>query len=131
MSGEITGYKYTPAVESTSKKEPSIPAKISFTNSEGKTTEFKSSAGQQKIFELFDKYATKESPNITPEEIVDLRCEFSKKFMPLRAGRHSATVDYYKGVNFLLDTFTSEASEGGKNITPKEVAHIFEVFKEW
>ena len=84
----------------------------------------------EKIFKLFDKYATKESPNITPEEIVDLRCEFSKEFTPISAGKYSR-VDYYKGMDFLIDTFTSEASEGGKNITPKEIAHIFEAFKEW
>ena len=66
MPGEITGYKYIPAVVLNNNKEPIISAKISFTNSEGKTTEFECNKVDTKIFKLFDKYATKESPNITP-----------------------------------------------------------------
>ena len=135
MPGEITGYKYTQHEEAPGLFTSQIVknAKISFKGSDSKTVEFELRPYDEttpSLFNLVDKYSTKESPMITPEEVVNLRTEFAKKFFPVHGGRVSA-LDYYKGLSFLLDTYTSDGSEGGKNITPKEIAHMFEVFSGW
>lgn len=124
MPGEVTGYTYTQHGKKTI---------ISFKGSNSKTAEIELRPDDllsPSLFKLVDKYSTKESPMITPEEVVNLRTEFAKNFIPLRGGR-IYRVDHYQGLSFLLDTYTSDESEGGKNITPKEIAHMFEVFSGW
>ena len=124
MPGEVTGYTYT---------QHGKKNKISFKGSNSKTVGFEVCPDDlltPSLFKLVDKYSTKESPMITPEEVVNLRTEFAKKFFPVHGGRISE-LDYYKGLSFLLDTYTSDGSEGGKNITPKEIAHMFETFSVW
>lgn len=135
MPGEVTGYKYTQREEAPGlfTKQVVKNAKISFKGSDSKTVEFELRTADEitpSLFKLVDKYSTKESPMITPEEVVNLRTEFAKKFVPFDCGSVMG-LDHYKGLSFLLDTYTSDESEGGKNITPKEIAHMFEAFSVW
>ena len=119
MAGEITGYQFTKGSAFTS-------SKISYNDSNSKKRVFEfEDRGQSKLFGLVDKFSTKDSPNITPQEVVNLRSEFSKVFVPTNAG---ITNNYYAGFSFLLETYQSEASEGGKDITPKEISFMFEAF---
>ena len=43
----------------------------------------------------------------------------------------SGIYDLYKGFDFIFNTFSNEASEGGKDITPKEISQIFDIFTSW
>lgn len=133
MPGEITGLSFTPGQKNTAIiGDNSTRAKIKFNGSDSKTVEFEIEAVNEKsvqsLYSLIDKYATKDSPTITPEEVIDMRTEFAKTFTPM-TGRHS--IDFYKGLSFLLDTYTCNKSEGDEQITPKEIASIFECIKSW
>ena len=124
MPGEITGFNY-------SKGGIFGDSTLSYTDANSKKrTIARPSTAVLELFQLIDKYATKESPNITPKELVQLRTEFMKLEKPIRGG-NSGYIDAYKGLDFAFNTFTSEASDGGKDITPKEIAHIFETIESW
>ena len=85
------------------------------------------------LFPTVDKYFTNDDPNITPQEQISLRTDFAKKRIPLSGKEHNGSdvSDLYTGLDFVLDTFTREESEGGKNITPKEVYTMYEIFHTW
>ena len=34
-------------------------------------------------------------------------------------------------MDFIFNTYTNESSDGGKEITPKEITHIFEAIYNW
>lgn len=122
MSGEITGYQFT-------KGSAFTPSKIRYKDENSKERLFEfDDRGQSNLFGLVDKFSTKESPNITPEEVVSLRSEFSQTFVPTNAG---ITNNYYAGFSFLLETYQSDASDAGKDITPKEIALMFKAFEKW
>lgn len=89
------------------------------------------------LFNTVNKYFTSKDPNITPEEQVEMRADIAQQRPPISgmkgggsAQSHDA-LDIYEGVDFLLKTFSDEASEGGKNITPNEVYRMFEIFHQW
>ena len=81
------------------------------------------------LFNTVNKYFTGKSPNITPEEQVQLRADIAKQIIPGMRGK--GDIDVYSGLDFVLKTFSDEASEGGKNITPNEVYQIYEIFQKW
>ena len=75
MPGEVTGYKYTQHEEAPGLFTSQVVknAKISFKGSDSKTVEFELRPYDEttpSLFKLVDKYSTKESPMITPEEVV-------------------------------------------------------------
>ena len=87
------------------------------------------------LFNTVNKYFTGNDPNITPEEQVQLRADIAKQKVPI-AGISSSNygwteLDVYGGIDFVLKTFSDEASEGGKNITPNEVYQMYEMFHKW
>ena len=87
------------------------------------------------LFNTVNKYFTGKSPNITPEEQVQLRADIAKQKVPI-AGISSSNsgwteLDVYGGIDFVLKTFSDESSEGGKNITPNEVYQMYEMFHKW
>lgn len=91
------------------------------------------------LFDTVNKYFTGKSPNITPQEQVLFRADIAKQRPPISGTgqqKHSheassETLNIYEGVDFVLKTFSDEASEGGKNITPNEVYQMYEIFHEW
>lgn len=128
MSGEVTGFRYTPAKTTF---DPGF-VKVEYTNSKSGKSTFKTheDSTKLKIFKLIDKYATPDNPNITGKEVVEIRKEFSMFARPIRGGNHS-DLDYYKGMEFLLDTYVSEDSDAGKEISPKEIAYMYEAIQSW
>ena len=88
------------------------------------------------LFNTINKYFTGKSPNITPQEQVQIRADIAKQRAPISgmAASHAyqnSTLDIYEGVDFVLKTFSDKNSDGGENITPKEVYQIFEIFHNW
>lgn len=129
MAGEITGYKCTPIKNFLGKGGE---VKVEFKDTKSKTKVFTAHASSKKVklFGLIDKYSTSASPNITAKEVISLRTEFAKKFLPYNGGGNRHT-EFYTGLDFLLNTFNSKDSDGGKDITPKEIAHMFEAIVNW
>ena len=87
------------------------------------------------LFSLVNKYFTGDSPNITPQEQVKLRADFAKQAIPLAnedtSKGSSRILDIYEGMEFVLNTFSSKASDGGETITTNEVYQMFEIFHNW
>ena len=88
------------------------------------------------LFNTINKYFTGKDPNITPKEQVQLRADIAKQALPMSgttsgSGYYGEHIDIYEGIDFVLKTFSDEASEGGKNITPNEVYQIYEIFHHW
>lgn len=123
MTGEITGFRYTSAIASY--------VNVEYTNSKSEKSTFRTfkDSTRLKIFKLIDKYATPDNPNITGKEICEIRKDISMFTKPLSGG--NASVDYYKGIDFLLNTYTLEESDAGKEITPKEIAYMYEAMQSW
>ena len=130
MTGEITGYKYTPIKNFLGKFEE---ANIQFKDSNSNICEFTTHVSSKKItiFNLIDKYSTNASPNITAKEVIDFRTDFAQSITPLAGGGGLDDIDYYAGIDFLLNTYCSENSDGGKDITPQEIARMFEAIRKW
>ena len=129
MSREVTGFHYTPT--NTLLVERGF-VKVEYTNSNSEKSTFKIHEDniKLKIFKLIDKYATTDNPNITGKEVVEIRKEFSMFAQPIIGGTHFG-LDYYKGMDFLLDTYVSEDSDAGKEISPKEIAYMYEAIQNW
>ena len=112
---------------------------INYRNSKGQNVSYRprNKSDANLLFTLINKYFTGKDPNITPKEQVQLRTDLAKLRSPLsgiaqpRGGKPSGKLDLYEGVDFILKTFSDEASEGGKNITPSEVYQIYEIFHRW
>lgn len=125
---------------------------VTYHNSKGQTVTYKTSnedtrnsRGEQRdhklddaklLFGTVNKYFTGNDPNITPAEQVKIKAEIAKQRTPMNdygtGLSHSApTLNVYEGIDFVLRTFSDEASEGGKNITPNEVYQIYEIFHSW
>ena len=112
---------------------------INYRNSKGQNVSYRprNKSDANLLFTLINKYFTGKDPNITPKEQVQLRTDLAKLRSPLsgiaqpRGGEPSGKLDLYEGVDFILKTFSDEASEGGKNITPNEVYQIYEIFHRW
>ena len=86
------------------------------------------------LFNTINKYFTGKDPNITPKEQVLLRADIAKQALPMSGisgNGYGRCIDIYEGFDFVLKTFSDEASEGGKNITPNEVYQIYEIFHHW
>ena len=87
------------------------------------------------LFGTVNKYFTKDSPNITPAEQVKLRADIAKAVAPLDISDYGDVcdrrIDVYKGMDFVLNTFSAKDSEGGANITPNEVYQMYEIFHSW
>ena len=84
------------------------------------------------LFKTLDKYVTADSPNITPREQDLIRMELSKQIKPIHGmnGGYSF-LDIYEGIDFVFKAHTSESSPGGKDITPNELADIYETIHSW
>ena len=112
---------------------------INYRNSKGQNVSYRprNKSDANLLFTLINKYFTGKDPNITPKEQVQLRTDLAKLRSPLSGiakpvrGEPSGKLDLYEGVDFILKTFSDEASEGGKNITPNEVYQIYEIFHRW
>jgi len=88
------------------------------------------------LFNTINKYFTGKSPNITPQEQVQIRADIAKQRAPISGMSvyntyQNNTLDIYEGIDFVLKTFSDKNSDGGENITPKEVYQIFEIFHNW
>ena len=88
------------------------------------------------LFNTINKYFTGESPNITPQEQVQIRADIAKNRPPITGigvsdGGIYSSLDIYEGIDFVLKTFSDKNSEGGENITPNEVYQMFEMFHNW
>lgn len=88
------------------------------------------------LFNAVNKYFTGDSPNITPEEQVKMRADIAKQRPPISGMRErpcysEECLNIYEGVDFVLKTFSDDASEGGKNITPNEIYQMYEIFHKW
>ena len=116
---------------------------ITYRNSSGKQVTYKPKCdgtnnfawGAILLFNTVNKYFTGKSPNITPEEQVQLRADIAKQKRPISGISSSNSgwteLDVYGGIDFVLKTFSDEYSEGGKNITPNEVYQMYEMFHKW
>ena len=116
------------------------PFFITYRNSSGKQVTYKPNGyntfaeDAALLFNTVNKYFTGKNPNITPEEQVQLRADIAKQKKPMGevctdSGR--TELDIYGGIDFVLKTFSDEASEGGKNITQNEVYQMYEIFHKW
>ena len=115
-------------------------AKISYKNSKGEQITFTTNennwyAGRdaEVLYKTVNKYFTENDPNITPKEQISLRIDFAKQQRPVSGLKHNSSdkMDLYAGFDFVLDTFTKEDSDGGKNITPNEIYQMYEIFHFW
>ena len=117
-------------------------ATITYHNSQGKNITYKpgnqienSNYNACLLFETVSNYFTANSPNITPAEQVKIRAEIAKGTRPISAMASSTCgwteMDLMGGIDYLLKTFSDDASDGGKNITPNEVYQMFEIFHQW
>ena len=112
---------------------------IAYRNSNGQNVSYspKNQSDANLLFTLINKYFTGKDPNITPKEQVQMRADLAKLCTPLSGmsdsgkGGVRGKLDLYEGVDFVLKTFSDDASEGGKNITPNEIYQIFEIFHAW
>ena len=117
------------------------PFFITYRNSSGKQVTYKPNGyntfaeDAALLFNTVNKYFTGKSPNITPEEQVQLRADIAKQKRPISGISSSNSgwteLDVYGGIDFVLKTFSDESSEGGKNITPNEVYQMYEMFHKW
>ena len=85
------------------------------------------------LFNTINKYFTGKSPNITPQEQLSLKADIAKLSKPISGRRfhYPDKLDIYEGINFVLSIFSDKKSDGGENITPKEVYQIYEIFHSW
>ncbi len=110
---------------------------VTYRNSSGKDVTYETGYTYREdaalLFNTVNKYFTGKDPNITPKEQVQLRADIAKQRVPITGVSDSGAkkLDIYGGVDFVLKTFSDEASEGGKNITPNEVYQMYEMFHSW
>ena len=86
------------------------------------------------LFNTVNKYFTGKSPNITPQEQVQIRADIAKASYPMggiETRYRRDKLNIFEGIDFVLKTFSDKNSEGGENITPNEVYQMFECFHNW
>lgn len=137
LTRHTTRYTKVPRIS----KDWSGDTKITYLNSAGRSVTYEPPGEYQQniatlLFKTVCKYFTEDDPNISPKEQVQLRADIAKNSKPMMGdvpgGRYCYNrIDVYEGIDFLLKTFSDEASEGGKEITPNEVYQMFECFHKW
>ncbi len=121
----------------------SKPLWAKYTDSNGKIKTTPVKPEQIPYFTAFNGKSTEQKPNLTPKDIFDIKVNITKKtkgtqHIPKTNASHTGSdfvlsKDSIERQDFfgLLDLYSNENSEGGKEVTPKEQADIIDTYSQW
>ena len=98
---------------------------INYKDSKGKDRSYKTYSEAATATKLINKYFHSKNTQITPRQSIDLLQDISTTFTA-RHGDREIHTDWYSILRDAVADFTSKFSEGGENITAKEVYKIYE-----